>query len=132
MPSRQPGRGETSLPVQSREDGARGCTHSCDDLQEVALRPPRNRSLAELGLTPRLLTRDLAASYCSLSVQGFSEWVRTGRLPGPIEGTSRWDLKAIDAALDLASGILNRAAPSPLDEWRSSRARRAKGDPQGQ
>ena len=36
------------------------------------------------SLRPRLLTRDQAAAYCGLSVQGFSGWMRLGRLPGPI------------------------------------------------
>ena len=55
-------------------------------------------SLAELGIVPRVVTREQAASYCGLSPQGFSDWIRAGRLPGPIDGTCRWDLKAIDAA----------------------------------
>jgi predicted DNA-binding transcriptional regulator AlpA len=89
-------------------------------------------SLAELGILPRLVTRDQAASYCGLSPQGFSEWIRAGRLPCPIEGTSRWDLKAIDAALDAASGLAKFDAASALDTWRANRALRSQGNPQGQ
>lgn len=77
----------------------------------------------DFSLRPRLLTRDQTAAYCSLSVQGLSSWVRLGRLPGPITGTTRWDLKAIDAALDLASGLSITATSSPLDQWRAKRAR---------
>ena len=33
-----------------------------------------------------------------LPIHGFSEWLKAGRLPGPIRGTTRWDRKAIDAA----------------------------------
>jgi integrase len=51
-------------------------------------------ALADLGIAPRLLTREQAAAYCGLSVHGFSDWVKTGRLPGPIRGTVRWDRKA--------------------------------------
>jgi hypothetical protein len=80
------------------------------------LRPP------SLDFCPRLLTREQAAFYCGLSTHGFSQWVKLGRLPGPIEGTLRWDLKAIDSALDLASGI-SLSAPSALDDWRAKRAR---------
>jgi hypothetical protein len=47
-------------------------------------------ALADLGIAPRLLTREQAAAYCGLSVHGFSEWVKAGRLPGPIHGTIRW------------------------------------------
>ncbi len=38
-------------------------------------------ALADLGIAPRLLTREQAAAYCGLSVQGFGRWVRLGRLP---------------------------------------------------
>jgi predicted DNA-binding transcriptional regulator AlpA len=82
--------------------------------------------LADLGIAPRLLTRAQAAAYCGLSVNGFSEWVKTGKLPGPIPGTARWDLKAIDIALDSLSGISN-TAQSSLDEWVAKRPRAAQG-----
>src|ERR1700730_11140938 len=65
----------------------------------------RRHPLIDLGIGPRLLTREQAAAYCGLSASGFSEWVRSGKLPGPIRGSTRWDLKAIDAALDSLSGI---------------------------
>ena len=76
------------------------------------------RSLADLGIEPRLLTREQAAAYCGLSVHGFSEWVRSGRLPGPLLGTIRWDRRAIDAAIDRASGI---NTSTPYDEWKALR-----------
>ena len=78
-------------------------------------------ALADLGIAPRLLTREQAAAYCGLSVHAFSEWVKTGRLPGPIRGTLRWDRKAIDAALDRASGLQATHPPSPLEEWKARR-----------
>ncbi len=43
----------------------------------MATRP----ALADFGIAPRLLTREQAAAYCGLSVQGFGRWVRLGRLP---------------------------------------------------
>ena len=85
-------------------------------------------SLAELGILPRVVTREQAASYCGLSPQGFSEWVKAGRLPHPIGGTCRWDLKAIDAALDMASGLATSEPSTALDAWRANRARRAQGN----
>jgi predicted DNA-binding transcriptional regulator AlpA len=84
-------------------------------------------ALTDLGIVPRLLTREQAATYCGLSVNGFSEWVKSGRLPGPIPRTSRWDLKAIDIALDTASGV-SHTVQSPLEEWIAKRARAARGD----
>ena len=77
------------------------------------------------GPSPRLVTRQQAAKYCSLSVQRFSDWVRCGRLPSAIPGTTRWDLKAIDLALDAASGI-SSSPISALDQWRASRDARAR------
>src|ERR1700675_2915402 len=44
----------------------------------------------------RLLSREKAAEYCGISKPTFSAWVRLGRLPAPLPGTGRWDLKAID------------------------------------
>lgn len=76
---------------------------------------------------PRMLTREQAAAYCGLSVRGFSRWVRQGLLPAAIPGTARWDLKAIDIALDSASG-LSTTVTSPLEQWRANRARAAQRD----
>ena len=78
-------------------------------------------ALADLGIAPRLLTREQAAAYCGLSANGFSEWVKSGKLPGPIPGTARWDLKAIDIALDSASGI--GIGSLVLDQWKAKHAR---------
>jgi predicted DNA-binding transcriptional regulator AlpA len=58
---------------------------------------------------PRLISGTEAASYCGVMPATFSKWVATGVMPKPIEFTRRWDRKAIDLALDKASGI---AAPS--------------------
>jgi hypothetical protein len=79
---------------------------------------------AQSTLSPRLLSRPQAAAYCSLSISTFSNWVRLGKLPLPLPGTTRWDLKAIDIALDAMSGLQHQEI-SALDEWRSQRARRS-------
>jgi predicted DNA-binding transcriptional regulator AlpA len=75
-------------------------------------------------LSPRLLNRRQAAAYCNLSPTTFSNWVRAGKLPAPLPGTTRWDLKAIDSALDAMSGLQQQQDLSALDEWRANRARR--------
>jgi hypothetical protein len=46
-----------------------------------------------------------AAAYCGVTVATFARWVSEGRVPKPLPGTRRWDRKAIDLALDKASGI---------------------------
>jgi hypothetical protein len=75
--------------------------------------------------TPRCMTRSEAAAYCGLTPAAFSRWVRDGILPTPVKGTHRWDRKALDRALDKASGI---SAPSTetsaYDEWRAKRRAR--------
>lgn len=86
-------------------------------------KPPLTSSTT--ALSPRLLNRQQAAAYCNLSPTTFSNWVRSGKLPPPLPGTTRWDLKAIDFALDGLSGLQPRQETSALDEWRENRARRS-------
>jgi|SRR5450759_226351 hypothetical protein len=69
----------------------------------------------------RLLTREEAAAYCRLSPQGYSQWVKIGRLPGPIAGTARWDLRAIDTALDSLSGIGPNKEEDAFEKWKRER-----------
>jgi predicted DNA-binding transcriptional regulator AlpA len=77
------------------------------------------QTLTQMGIAPRLLTREQAAAYCGLSVHGFSEWVKTGKMPGPILGTARWDRRAIDAVLDKASGLETCGAQEDaFDRWK--------------
>jgi hypothetical protein len=79
-------------------------------------------------IIPRLVPREKAAAYCGLSVQAFSAWIRAGRLPTALPGTARWDLRAIDSALDSLSGLPATAEESPLDDWRTRRARHSERD----
>lgn len=58
-----------------------------------------------LGITPRGLTRDDSAEYCGIDPATFDNWRHSGKLPGPIPGTKRWDRKALDLALDRLSSI---------------------------
>jgi hypothetical protein len=77
---------------------------------------------------PRGMTREEAAAYCGCeSLAAFSDWVRRGIIPGPLPGTKRWDRKAIDAALDRASGLETTFRESPLETWRAQRARASEG-----
>ena len=86
-----------------------------------------NSSKAELTQR-RGMTREEAAVYCGCeSMAAFSDWVRRGIVPGPLPGTHRWDRKAIDAALDRASGLETTLQESPLEAWRAQRARATQG-----
>jgi excisionase family DNA binding protein len=83
---------------------------------------------AARGNLPRLLSRSQAANYCNVSTSTFSNWVRSGKLPPPLPGTKRWDMKAIDFALDTISGLKPQPETSALDEWRARRGRRHEGN----
>lgn len=92
--------------------------------------PSRLNSVGKLldaGLSPRLLTREQAAAYCGLSATVFSRWIKAGRIPAPISGTARWDKKALDVALDTASGLNSHDQLNALDNWRARHARDAEG-----
>ncbi len=55
------------------------------------------------GLAPRLLTREAAAAYVSVSAGTFDKLVAQGRMPPPriLTGKRRaWDLHALDSAID--------------------------------
>lgn len=74
------------------------------------------------ALTPRGLSKEDAAAYAGCeSLSAFNDWVRRGIIPGPIPGTHRWDRKAIDFALDRASGLPTTIAPemSAFDRWKA-------------
>lgn len=71
---------------------------------------------------PRLMTRAEAATYCGLSLQSFSRWVRDGLLPKALAGTARWDARAVDLALDRLSGISPQPNDNnPFDLWMNKR-----------
>jgi hypothetical protein len=80
------------------------------------------------AVIPRGLSRRQAAEYCGCgSLPTFDGWVRRGILPGPITGTRRWDRKAIDVALDRASGLEAKSVESEYAKWKTARARHAEG-----
>lgn len=89
------------------------------------VKPPRARITAlPASLPPRGLTIQEAATYAGCkSVSAFRARIRRGLLPAAMPGTHAWDRKAIDRALDKASGISDIAAghPSELDEWLAKR-----------
>ena len=89
----------------------------------------RKRAWADLKLRsydivshPRLLTRAAAAAYCGLRPSTFDDWVRRELLPTALPMTRRWDLKAIDAALDRLSGLNQKSnnIVSAFDSWKLS------------
>lgn len=75
------------------------------------------------------MTGPEAAAYLAVTPATFAKWVVAGTAPKPLPGTRRWDRKAIDTALDKASGIT--PATSQEDAWdawqREYDARKAQG-----
>jgi hypothetical protein len=76
-------------------------------------------ALSNLGIAPRLLTREQTAAYCGVGLTTFTAWIRRGIVPGPVHRTHRWDRKAIDAALDVLSGIDAKLEGIALDQWKA-------------
>src|SRR6266536_1364706 len=82
-----------------------------DQLQSrrlLAGRSPRKFYMARQSvlpptLMPRLINREVAAAYVSVSQTTFDEMVKNGRMPRPRRLGGRrhaWDVRALDAAVD--------------------------------
>ena len=95
-------------------------TQSTETQSTAPTYPAASYPAASTPPSPRLLSRPEAAAYCRVTVETFDGYRRRGIVPGPIEGTDRWDRKLIDQYLDKASGI-SSAAGSSLDGWRAKR-----------
>jgi predicted DNA-binding transcriptional regulator AlpA len=66
-------------------------------------------------LPPRLISREAAAAYLSLSPTTFDQLVKEGRMPKPLLLTGRrrgWDVRTLDAAIDL----LPMEESDPIDD----------------
>jgi len=76
----------------------------------------------------RCLTKQEAAEYCGCKTMGaFDQWRAKGIVPDAIPGTNRWDRKALDAALDQASGIVTQSPDpdlTPYQRWKAENARK--------
>jgi hypothetical protein len=75
----------------------------------------------------RGLTKQEAAEYCGCNtLAAFDQWRAKGIVPPPIPGTNRWDRKALDLALDRASGLPSDGGSaveaSAYKKWRAGRA----------
>jgi hypothetical protein len=72
---------------------------------------------------PRLVSEKEAADAIGLELATFRAWVESGRLPKAIPDCGKFDLRAIDAALDKISGL--GGSSNALDAWRARNARSA-------
>jgi hypothetical protein len=65
----------------------------------------------------RLVAEKEAAESIGLDLATFKAWVECGKLPKPIADCNKFDMKAIDAAIDRVSGL---GGPSnALDAWKA-------------
>jgi hypothetical protein len=72
-------------------------------------------------MAPRLVTEKQAAEAIGVELATFRAWVAAGKLPKPLADCGKFDLKALDAALDRVSGLSNPT--NALDAWRGRHAR---------
>ena len=77
---------------------------------------------AKLREPPRLMTRDQMMEYLGVSASTLARWVAEGHIPGPVVG-SRFDRRAVDAALDRASGLTSESAAATGEAALIERAR---------
>jgi hypothetical protein len=68
-------------------------------------------------MSARLASEKEAAESIGLDLATFREWVRCGKLPKPLPDCGKYDLKAIDVAIDRVSGL--GGASNVLDAWKA-------------
>lgn len=63
---------------------------------------PRTTRLERIPYWPAMMTRTMAADYCSLSVAQFEREIIDGRIPIPVKlgGRESWHRQSIDEHLD--------------------------------
>lgn len=71
----------------------------------------------------RLVGEKEAAEIIGIELATFRDWVSCGRLPKPMPECGKFDIKAIDAAIDRISGLGGPA--NALDMWRAKGARQS-------
>jgi hypothetical protein len=59
------------------------------------------------GMTPRLLTREQAATYCGVSPAHFTETIGKEVPPVKVRAALRWDRVVLDRWIDQKSGLYN-------------------------
>jgi len=74
-------------------------------------------------MRPRLVTKKEICNYLGgISAATYDNWAARGLVPGPVPGTSRYDVRQHDLVLDTKLGIARLNAPlSPLEAWERAR-----------
>lgn len=73
----------------------------------------------------RGLTVHEAAEHCGMTVPGFSSWMKRAGIKCRIPGSTKYDLKKLDAELDRLMGLSKPDAPerelTPYEAWKAKR-----------
>jgi hypothetical protein len=69
----------------------------------------------------RLITKAQAAKYCGTSTATFAKWVLAGILPATVSITGKYDIRALDTALDKLSGIKSEPLEDSFETWKRGR-----------
>ena len=67
----------------------------------------------------------ICAYLGGISYATYDKWQAKGIVPGPVPGTSRYDVRAHDKALDRVAGITEPVLSAPrsaLDDWEANHA----------
>jgi hypothetical protein len=67
------------------------------------------------GMTPRLLSREVAAAYCGVTAETFEAHVRPHVHAVEMGARKLWDVRALDRWLDVRSGLTDGLRPT--SEW---------------
>lgn len=71
----------------------------------------------------RLQTKDGICEYLGgISHATYDTWHARGLVPGPVPGTTRYDVRAHDYLLDRRQGIQSERKLSPLEEFERANA----------
>ncbi len=80
------------------------------------------------GFNPlaRLQTKEGICEYLGgISAGTYDAWQARGLVPGPVPGTTRYDLRQHDRVLDQTTGLTAGRKLSPLEQWEADNARAA-------
>jgi len=106
-----------NLPVPRREpiqaDTQMAAAASCQPRR--ASKRERGEHIFSPGITPRLLSRGDAASYCGVSATHFVQHVASKVPPIQLGRRKLWDIRSLNQWLDQQSGLIE--PEQPIDHW---------------
>ena len=86
----------------------------------------REKSGPQFNPIARLQTKDGICEYLGgISHATYDQWQARGLVPGPVSGTTRYDLKQHDHVLDKTANLTGARKMSPLEAWEAENARAA-------